>query len=117
MRRAAGKILFLLALTTLIFGCTTAASYERTTDKPVDVYYGEPERAYETIGPVSSSFRERGVYTGQGSDEFMLDRLKDDAAMRGADAVINVEIETTAPAGTNVNWFARGTAVKYKTEG
>ena len=115
MPRTTVKSLSILALTTLILGCATTATHERTTNKPVDVYYGEPEQAYETVGPVSTSFRELGLYTGKGSDEYMLEKLKDEAAMRGADAVINVEIDTDPiPLEANTRWFARGTAVKYK---
>ena len=114
MRNSIEMPLILIGALVVLSGCTTMATYERQTQQAIDVYYGEPDREYTTEAPVSADFRELGLYTGKGSDDLMIEMLKDEAAKLGADAVINVEIDTDPVYGeVNSRWFARGMAVQY----
>ena len=100
----------------IVSGCATPyAKYERTHSQQIDEYYsGMPVRPYREIKKISVTFNEVGVFTGKGSDELIIEMLKDKAAEIGANGIIAISITTERmPLETNLQWIGRAIAIEY----
>lgn len=92
-----------------------AAKVARTGTKEVGVFYSQaPTESYQEIGIVNTNFRERGYVTGTGSSELIVAKLQDEAEKIGADAIINVKIESEVIAKEmNKIWTGSAVAIKF----
>jgi hypothetical protein len=106
----------ILIACTFVAGCATPyAKYDRAHSRQVDEYYSVmPVRQYREIKRISVTFNEVGVFTGKGSDELIVDMLKDKAAELGANGIISIDITTERmPLETNLQWIGRAIAIEY----
>jgi len=108
------SISLLLALACL--GCIAPPkNYTRQSTKAIDQYSStKPTRQFEEVRLIAVTFREVGYFTGTGSDNLMFGMLEDKAASLGADAIIDVQIDSR-PAGAgelNMVWHATATAIR-----
>jgi S1-C subfamily serine protease len=109
-------IMSLAALAILIMACTPSyKEYIRKTQKPIDEYYKyAPTRPYEEVRRISVTFKEWGIFTGKGSEEMIIDMLKDKAAKLNADAIMDIRIVTERiPGEVNLLWYASALAIRY----
>jgi len=80
----------------------------------VQIFEGEPTRAYTVLGPLDISVNKLTAFHQTPTREAAIKRLQEAAAKLGADAVINVKIGDVKV--VPLSWGARqatGTAVKF----
>jgi hypothetical protein len=109
--------LFIFVLV-LIMSCAAPPRTVKQTEetKQIDVYHTQqPDRSYTELSTVVVSFRERGFLTGSGSEELMIEKLKEKAVEYKADAIMNINITIQPIQGEmNKHWSATAVAIKYK---
>ena len=106
----------LLILVFSFQGCAIPyATYDRTTDKNIDIFYGDSiDVPHSIISRISVDFGEVGMFTGKGHDQILVEMLKDRAVDVGADAILSVEVSSQIiPSERNARWTARGIAISY----
>jgi hypothetical protein len=106
------KLLFLISI--LLLNCYPTATVKKD-QRPVAVFYSNiPEEQYNEVGIVVVDFRERGIFTGKGSSELMISKLKVKAVKLEADAIIKIKIESE-PISQEMNsiWKANAIAIKF----
>ncbi len=112
------RLLLVVALVVCFTAAGCAAPYakhEQTRSQQIDEYYSSmPVRPYREITRISVTFNEVGVFTGKGSDELIIEMLKDKAAEIGANGIIDISIATERMAlEKNLQWIGRAMAIEY----
>ncbi len=85
-----------------------------TSPDQVQIYEGTPDLDYTDLGPISVGVSKLTAFHSNPSREDALTALKEEAASRGANGVINVTVGDVKV--TPLSWGARkisGTAVKF----
>ncbi len=103
----------------ITLGCVAPPkNYQRDTTKQIDEYHTKsPSKSYMELQRISVSFREFGYATGTGTDEMIIGMLKDKAATIGADAIMNISVDSKSMSleGWNLIWTGSAVAIKYQS--
>jgi len=91
--------------------------YQPTKPDLIKIYQGDLEKKYESLGEVSVSVHKTTLFHPDPTRELVDQKLKENAAQLGADAVINVKYGTVSVSLWSYGTLeGSGKAIKFKGE-
>lgn len=121
------KAIFTFFLGTLLSGCSTWSTsnvdrknntkYQATKPDLIRIYPGDLEEKYEKLGEINVAVHKTTLFHPDPTPDLVNQKLKENAAQFGADAVINVKYGTVSISFWSYGTLeGTGTAIKFIDE-